>query len=71
MRSFSLVVLPLAMLAAQPALAKGCIRGAAGGAVAGHLIGKGHGVLGAAAGCIAIHHHYAKQARAQKAAAGR
>ncbi len=69
MRSFSLIVLPLAMLAAQPALAKGCVRGAAAGAVGGHLIGKGHAVLGAAAGCIAAHHHYAKQAKAQKAAA--
>lgn len=63
MRSVSLIVLPLAMLAAQPALAKGCIRGAAAGAVAGHLVGKGHGLLGAAAGCVAMHHHYAKQAK--------
>ncbi|KQN71653.1 hypothetical protein ASE90_03070 [Sphingomonas sp. Leaf67] len=65
MRSFSLIVLPLAMLAAQPALAKGCVRGAAAGAVAGHFVGKGHGLLGAAAGCVAMHHHYAKQAKAQ------
>jgi hypothetical protein len=27
-------------------------------------------VAGAAVGCVVAHHHYAKQARAQKAAAG-
>jgi outer membrane lipoprotein SlyB len=50
-------------------LAKGCIRGAAAGGVAGHFVGKGHAVMGAVAGCAIAHHHYAKQARAQKAAA--
>jgi hypothetical protein len=50
-------------------LAKGCIRGAAAGGVGGHFVGKGHAVMGAAAGCVIAHHHYAKQARAQKAAA--
>jgi hypothetical protein len=34
--------------------------------VAGHFVGKGHAVLGAAAGCAVAHHHYAKQARTQK-----
>lgn len=64
-----LFVTAIASLAgAQPALAKGCIRGAAAGGVAGHFVGKGHAVAGAAVGCIAAHHHYAKQARAQKAA---
>ncbi|MDJ0278183.1 hypothetical protein QLH51_15395 [Sphingomonas sp. 2R-10] len=68
MRFVALIALPLTMIAAQPALAKGCLRGAAAGAVGGHMIGKGHGKLGAVAGCIAMHHHYAKQAKAQKAA---
>jgi outer membrane lipoprotein SlyB len=54
---------------ASPALAKGCLRGAAAGGVAGHYVGKGHAVMGAAAGCLIARHHYAKQARAQKAAA--
>lgn len=57
------------MLVSQPVLAKGCLRGAAAGGVAGHMVGKGHAVAGAAVGCVAAHHHYAKQARAQKAAA--
>jgi len=69
MRFVSLIALPLLMVSASPALAKGCIRGAAAGGVAGHFVGKGHAVMGAVAGCAIAHHHYAKQARAQKAAA--
>ncbi len=68
MRFVSLFAVPLAMIAAQPAFAKGCIRGAVAGGVAGHMIGKGHGKMGAVAGCIAAHHHYAKQAKAPAAA---
>ncbi len=71
MRFVALLALPLAIGAAAPVSAKGCIRGGAAGAVGGHLVGKGHAVLGAAAGCVAAHHHYAKQARAHKAAARR
>jgi hypothetical protein len=71
MRLLPLLAIPMLLTTAAPALAKGCIRGAAAGAVGGHLVGKGHAVLGAAAGCAAMHHHYAKQARAQKAAAHR
>lgn len=69
MRFVSLLAVPLLLVSASPALAKGCIRGAAAGGVAGHYVGKGHAVLGAAAGCLAAHHYYAKQARAQKQAA--
>ncbi|MDP1025875.1 hypothetical protein Q5H91_01480 [Sphingomonas sp. KR1UV-12] len=69
MRFVSLLALPLLVATASPVLAKGCIRGAAAGAVGGHMVGKGHAMLGAAAGCAIAHHHYAKQARAQKAAA--
>ncbi len=67
---FVLATLP-ALMIAQPVLAKGCLRGAAAGGVAGHFVGKGHAVAGAAVGCVVAHHHYAKQARAQKAAAQR
>lgn len=69
MRTLMILATAASALVAQPALAKGCIRGAAAGGVAGHFVGKGHAVAGAAVGCIAAHHHYAKQARAQKAAA--
>ena len=58
----------MAILGGSPAFAKGCIRGAAAGAVAGHYVGKGHAVLGAAGGCFAAHHYYAKQAAAKRAA---
>lgn len=69
MRFKPLLALPLLAMTASPVLAKGCIRGAAAGGVGGHFVGKGHAVAGAAIGCVAAHHHYAKQARAQKAAA--
>ncbi|KQN06053.1 hypothetical protein ASE82_03855 [Sphingomonas sp. Leaf230] len=69
MRFITLLALPLLAMTASPVLAKGCIRGAAAGGVGGHFVGKGHAVAGAAIGCVAAHHHYAKQARAQKAAA--
>ncbi|WP_294328587.1 hypothetical protein [uncultured Sphingomonas sp.] len=64
MRFVALFALPVALIAGQPAFAKGCIRGAVVGGVAGHMVGKGHGKLGAVAGCIAAHHHYARQAKA-------
>jgi hypothetical protein len=48
--------------------AKGCVRGAMVGAVAGHYVGKGHALAGAAAGCMIARHHYAQKAREQQAA---
>ena len=57
------------MATASPALAKGCLKGAAVGAVAGHYVGKGHAVIGAAAGCWIGHHRAAKAAKAQQAKA--
>ncbi|RZM21955.1 MAG: hypothetical protein EOP67_51480 [Sphingomonas sp.] len=69
MRFITLLALPLLAMTASPVLAKGCIRGAAAGGVGGHFVGKGHAVAGAAIGCAVAHHHYAKQARAQKVAA--
>jgi hypothetical protein len=48
--------------------AKGCIKGALVGGVAGHYAGR-HGVLGAAAGCIIGRHqaHAAQKQRQQQA----
>lgn len=66
---FTALALPMLIVGASPVLAKGCIRGAAAGGVAGHFVGRGHALAGAAVGCVVAHHHYAKQARAQKAAA--
>jgi hypothetical protein len=45
-----------------PAQAAGCLKGAAVGSVAGHLVGH-HGVIGAGAGCIIGHHEATKAAR--------
>jgi hypothetical protein len=49
-------------LAAEPADAKGCLKGAAVGGVAGHYAGH-HGLLGAAAGCIYGRRHAREQER--------
>ncbi|VVT19537.1 conserved exported hypothetical protein [Sphingomonas sp. EC-HK361] len=49
------------LLAAGPADAKGCLKGAAVGGVGGHFVGHGHAVAGAAIGC-AVGHHRAKVA---------
>lgn len=69
MRKLSLVLAAMSALMVQaPVDAKGCLRGAVAGGVAGHYVGKGHALAGAAAGCAIAHHHYAKQARAQKRA---
>ena len=45
-----------------PAQAKGCLKGAAVGAVGGHMAGH-HGVVGAAAGCAVGHHMANKKAK--------
>jgi hypothetical protein len=42
--------------------AKGCIKGALVGGVAGHYVAH-HGILGAAAGCIVGHHEASRAAR--------
>ena len=56
--SFAIVML----LAPSVSQAKGCIKGALIGGVAGHYAGR-HGLLGAAAGCIIGRHqsHAAQQ----------
>ncbi|WP_308814196.1 hypothetical protein [Sphingomonas sp. GV3] len=71
MKVLMLIAASTTLVAAQPVLAKGCIRGAVAGGVAGHMVGKGHGMAGAAVGCVAMHHHYAKKARAARAAQAR
>ena len=48
---------------AEPAAAKGCLRGAFMGGVAGHYVAH-HGVLGAAAGCLIGRHQANKRERA-------
>lgn len=69
MRKFiSIVSLALAV-ASVPGLAtaKGCLKGAAVGGVAGHVAG-GHSVVGAAAGCGIEHHRETKKAKAAQRA---
>jgi hypothetical protein len=50
----------------SPVLAKGCLKGAAVGGVGGHMVGKGHGMAGAAIGCAVGHHRAAKAAKARQ-----
>ncbi len=69
MMTTALIAASLVTVTASQAEAKGCLRGAAVGGVAGHYVSRGHAVAGAAVGCIAAHHHYAKQARQQRESA--
>lgn len=67
MSRIALTLAAIAMTAgATPALAKGCLKGAAIGGLAGHYVGKGHAVAGAVAGCWYGHHRAAKAAKAQR-----
>lgn len=50
---------------APAANAKGCLKGAVVGGVAGHFVGSGHGLLGAAGGCL-VGRHYARKHREQE-----
>ncbi len=63
------LVCGFSLSATQPALAQGCLKGAAVGGVAGHVAGH-HGVIGAAAGC-AVGRHRANKARSEKVNAER
>jgi hypothetical protein len=45
-----------------PAQAKGCLKGAMVGGVAGHFVGH-HGLLGAGAGCLVGRHYANKNAQ--------
>ena len=62
-------IIPLALSAAlimsaapSEVMAKGCIRGAVAGGVAGHYMHH-HAVMGAMGGCIAAHEYYKHKAR--------
>ena len=55
----------IAMAAITSAEAKGCLKGAAVGGVAGHYSGH-HGLLGAAAGCVIGRHEANKRDRMQR-----
>ena len=64
------ILLPVAFAAALaglalnsgPVAAKGCLKGAIVGGVAGHFVGH-HGLVGAGAGCLIGHHEANKHAR--------
>jgi hypothetical protein len=58
-------VIALALGAAVPAEAKGCLKGALVGGVAGHYAVH-HGLLGAAAGCVIGRHEANKRARMER-----
>jgi hypothetical protein len=65
--------LTIALLATQGAVtaeAKGCLKGAAVGAIAGHFAHH-HAVLGAIAGCAVGHHMAVKKERDEQAARAR
>ena len=53
------------MAIAGEANAAGCLKGAAVGGVAGHFVGGGHSVVGAAGGCAVGHHMAGKKAKQQ------
>src|SRR5450756_35449 len=53
-----------ALATVTSAEARGCLKGAAVGGVAGHFAGH-HGVLGAAAGCVVGRHEASKRAQMQ------
>jgi len=58
-------VIALALGATVPAEAKGCLKGALVGGVAGHYTVH-HGLLGAAAGCVIGRHEANKRARMER-----
>jgi outer membrane lipoprotein SlyB len=55
----------IVLVTATGADAKGCLKGAAVGGVAGHYSGH-HGLLGAAAGCVIGRHEANKRDRMQR-----
>jgi len=63
------LVASLTLAAALPAEAKtgGCVKDGAVGAVAGHFVGSGHAVAGAAAGCaVGVHRRNQAERRDQQ-----
>ena len=55
----------LALTTISSADAKGCIKGAVVGGIAGHYV-EHHGLIGAAAGCIIGRHEAKERARLQR-----
>jgi hypothetical protein len=64
--AFAVAVTGLA-LSSTSAPARGCLKGAVIGGVAGHFAGH-HGLLGAGAGCVIGHHEASKHARERERA---
>jgi hypothetical protein len=64
--AFALAFIAFA-LSSSPAPARGCLKGAVVGGVAGHFVGH-HGLLGAGAGCLIGHHEAKKHARERERA---
>jgi len=65
------LIVPIALavsLMSGAAEAKGCLKGAVVGGVAGHFMHR-HTVLGAVAGCVIGHHMAVTKERQEKAAA--
>lgn len=67
-KALMFAVAVLAVATAGQAEAAGCLKGAVVGGVAGHFVGKGHAVLGAAGGCLAGRHMANQKARENAAA---
>lgn len=61
------IVAALFLAAPQGAHADGCLKGGAVGGLAGHEVGSGHAVAGAAAGCAIGHHEASKKAKERSA----
>ena len=59
-KKLTAIVLTAAALFAGEASAKGCLKGAAVGGVAGHFVG-GHSLIGAGVGCAIGRHRANKQ----------
>ena len=64
--AFALAFISFA-LSSTPAPARGCLKGAFVGGVAGHFVGH-HGLLGAGAGCLIGHHEAKRHARERERA---
>jgi outer membrane lipoprotein SlyB len=67
-RFFAIALVSSLAIFSQAASAKGCLKGAAVGGAAGHVVG-GHGVAGAAAGCVVGRHRANKKTKQEAAQA--
>ena len=66
MKKIAALVIAGSMAFASAAEAKGCLKGAVVGGVAGHFMHR-HTVLGAVAGCVIGHHMAVTKERQEKA----